>query len=80
MRRNDMFIDCPECGESNYHEYDYGDFDLGDKLGSCYIDYHCENCGKDFRVNVKFTYNIVEWRLDEYEVHTPCHGDYANGF
>jgi len=42
-------MECPDCGSTNTHEYDY----YTDEYGNDVKEYHCSDCFEDFQVIVK---------------------------
>lgn len=64
MKSNTNFYDvmvCPNCDSSNCYEYatDEIEFDI-DGTGHYYVDCHCSECGRDFRLYTEFEYSITK--------------------
>lgn len=53
---------CPKCQSDDTYSYSTDEFELDEvsDKGHANIDYRCKDCGKNFRVCVKFTYNITD--------------------
>jgi transcriptional regulator NrdR family protein len=54
-------VNCPKCGSNNTRSYDTDDLEFGnDGTGYLIRDHECKDCGKHFRVDNKFKYELVE--------------------
>lgn len=53
---------CPHCGSDNCFDYctDEVDFSTGAGPAHYYVDCHCNNCYKDFRLCFEFEYNVTK--------------------
>ena len=52
---------CPECKSTNTYEYDTDETEfLFDGTGHYYVDSHCKDCGKNFRLYTEFEYTVTK--------------------
>lgn len=57
---DDVMI-CPNCKSDNCYEYSTDEIEFsGDGTGHYFVDCHCSNCKKDFRLRMFFKYTITD--------------------
>ena len=51
---------CPHCNSENCYSYDIDDIEFdADNNGHYYVDCHCKDCDKGFRLYMQFTYVVT---------------------
>ena len=61
MKTVDDVMICPKCDSDNCYSYDTDEVEFeGNGTGHYYIDCKCKDCGQNFRLYTKFTYDVTE--------------------
>ena len=52
---------CPDCNSDDCYEYDTDEIEFGvNGTGHHYIDCHCNECGRNFRLYTEFEYSVTK--------------------